>query len=95
MASAVGVFAIFDGVDAEGVGVFFGKADAVIADAEALLSCLALEFFHAARTVFGQAVDRQKDVHGDVLRDGADVGLGFFGNDDPLQAAGSLAALRI
>jgi hypothetical protein len=35
--SAVSVFAIFDGVDVEGIGVVFGEADAVVADAQAEL----------------------------------------------------------
>ena len=32
--SSVGVFAVADGVDAPGVGVFLGEADEVVADAE-------------------------------------------------------------
>jgi hypothetical protein len=56
------------------------KADAVIAHAKALLARLSLEFFPIARAVFGQAVDRLKNIHGDVLRDGAEAGFGFLGN---------------
>jgi hypothetical protein len=29
---AVSVFAVFDGVDVEGIGVIFGKANAVVVD---------------------------------------------------------------
>jgi hypothetical protein len=43
--------------------------------------------------VFRQAMKGRQDVHGDVLRDGADVGFGFVGKTNPLQA-GSLP-LRI
>ncbi len=91
----VGVLAVLDGVDAQGVRVLFGEADAMIAYTKAFLASLALELFDVAQAVLGQPVERQENVPGDVLRDGADVGFGFFGNDDPLQAAGSLLALRI
>lgn len=75
--------------------MFFGEADAVVADAKALLAILILQGLDAARAGFGQAVDGREDVHGDVLGDGADVGLGLLGEDDPLQAAGSLLEFRI
>ena len=52
-----------------------------------------LEFLHIAVAVFGQTVNGRQDVHGDVLRDGADIGFGFVGETNTLQA-GSLA-LRI
>jgi hypothetical protein len=38
--SAVSILAMADGMDAEGVVGFFGKADAVVADAEAQLAGL-------------------------------------------------------
>ncbi len=45
---AIGVFAVLDGVYAESVRVFFGVADAVVADTQALLFSLALELFDVA-----------------------------------------------
>jgi hypothetical protein len=90
----VSVFAVFDGVDVEGIVRLFGEADAVGADTLAeLRRAAAMEFLQIARTMFGQAMNRRQDVHGDVLRDGADVGFGVVGETNPLQA-GSLA-LRI
>src|SRR5437016_11826847 len=47
--SAVGVLAILDRVDAEGLRVLFGEADAVVADAETLLAALVLQGLDAAR----------------------------------------------
>ncbi len=85
--SAVSVLAVFDGVDVERVGVVFSEADTVIADTQAELGRVAaLEFLHIAPAVFGQAVNGRQDVHGDVLRDGADVGFGVVGETNPLQA---------
>ena len=80
-------------MDAELISLFC-KAYAKVADAEALFAVLALEFLDAASPGLSQPVNGREDVHGDVLRDGADVGLGFFGENDALQAAGSLPALR-
>lgn len=78
-------------MDAEGIALF-GEADAVIADAEALFVFLALERFHIARARFRQPVDGREDVHGDVLGDGANIGLSVLGEDDALQAAGSFCS---
>ena len=89
--SAVSIFAVFDGVDVEGIGVVFGEADAVVADTQAELGRVAAkEFLQTAGTVLGQTMNSRQDVHGDVLRDGVDVGFGFVGKTNPLQA-GSLA----
>jgi hypothetical protein len=43
-----------------------------------------LQPLDAAGAGFGQTMYRRENVHGDVLRDGPDVGLGFVRNDDPL-----------
>jgi hypothetical protein len=50
--SAVSVFAVFDGVDVEGIGVVFGEADAVVADTQAELGWVAAqELLHMAGAV--------------------------------------------
>src|SRR5437016_10335018 len=71
--SAVGVLAILDRVDAEGLRVLFGEADAVVADAETLLAALVLQGLDAARAGFRQPMNGGEDVHGDVLRDGSNI----------------------
>jgi len=63
-----------------------------VADTKAIVTAHSLERLDAARAGFGQAVNRREDTHGDVLGNGADVGFGFVGKDDPLHAAGSLLA---
>ncbi len=89
------VFAVLDGVNAQLIRDPFGKADAVIAGAEALLSLSTVEFFDAAAPDSASPVNRREDVHGGVLRDGANVGFGFLGKDDLLQDAECLPAFRI
>jgi hypothetical protein len=55
---SIGLFTIFDGVNAEDVAAFFGEADAKVADPQTELRRLgALEFFHAASAGLGQAVN--------------------------------------
>jgi hypothetical protein len=56
---------VFDGVDLESAAGLLGEADAVIADAEALLAVLALQGLDAARAGFGQAVNRRDTGTGD------------------------------
>ena len=93
--SAVSVFPVFDGVNVERIGFVFGEAYAMVADTQAELGRIAaLEFLHIAAAVFCQTVNSRQDVHGDVLRDGADVGFGVVGETNPFQAAGALP-LRI
>ncbi len=56
--SAVSVFAVFDGVDVEGIGVVLGEADAVVADTQTELGRVAaLELLHIAGAMFRQAVN--------------------------------------
>ena len=90
--SAVRFTAVPDGVDAERVGALLSETDAVIAHAEALLAVTAFEGFDVARSGFGQALNGRENVHGDVLGDGADIGLSLVAKDDSLQAAGSFSS---
>jgi len=75
-----------DGMDAQGVVRFCGEADAVVADAEAQLAGLSLEFFEVALARFGEAKERAEDAHGSIAIETADVGAGALGPDDILQA---------
>ena len=67
--------------------MFFGKADAEVSNAKSLLVVCVLKGLHLARSRFRKAMDRSQDVHRDALRNGADVSLGLFRENDPLQAA--------
>ena len=69
--------------------MFFAKADAEVSNAKPLLVVCVLKDLHLARSRFRQAVDRSEDVHRNALRNGADVSLRLFRNNDPLQATGS------
>jgi integrase/recombinase XerD len=61
-------------VNVECVGVLFGEADAMIADAEAELGRIdVLQSFDAAGTRCGRPVNGREDIHGDVLGNGADI----------------------
>ena len=44
----VGVFAVFDGVDAESFGMLFSEADTVVANAETLLALFVFQGLDAA-----------------------------------------------
>lgn len=72
--------------------MFFGEADTVVANAETLLALFVFECFDPAGAGFGQAVYGRQNIHGDVLGDSPDVGLGFIRDDDPFQETGSLSS---
>jgi hypothetical protein len=84
--SAVSILAMVDGMDAEGVVGFFGKADAVVADAEAQLAGLSLELLDVALARVGEAQECGEDAHGGVAVETADVGAGALGPGDFLHA---------
>lgn len=92
--SAVGFLAVGDGVDAKSFlaltnglcGGVLGEADAVVANSQALFAALAFERLDPSRAGFGETVNGREDIHGDWLRDGANVGSGLLGKDDPLHA---------
>jgi hypothetical protein len=48
-----------------------------------LFAALALERFDPADAGLGQPVNGGENLHGDLLRDGANVGFGLCGEDDP------------
>ena len=85
-ASAVGFLAMADGMNAEGVVGFFGKADAVVTDAKAQLAGLSLELLDVAFASLGEAMERGEDAHGRVAVETADIGAGAFGPGDFLHA---------
>ncbi len=74
--------------------MLLGEADVVMSDAEALLASFAVERFYIARIGLSQAMDRRENTYGKVLGNSTDVSIGFFGDDDSLQAAGSLLPFR-
>src|SRR5258708_36135133 len=73
--SAVGLAAMEDGVDAESVGMLFGEAHAVVADAQAQFAGLSLEFLHIAFAGLSEAVQRGEDANSGLAIDKANVGL--------------------
>lgn len=87
---SVSVFAVFNGANLKRSGGFFEEENAVIADAQAELRRVdSLQLFEVTSACFGEPVNGKEDVHGNGLRDGADIGFGFVREANPLQA-GSL-----
>ena len=62
-------------MNSQGIRVFFGEADPVVADAETLLASVALERLDIAGVGLGQTVDGREYVHGDVPGTGGDAGF--------------------
>lgn len=85
--SAVGFAAVEDGVDAEDVGMFFGEADAVVADTQAQFAGLSLKLLHVTFAGLRKAVKRGEDVHGSLAVDAANVCLSGDGKDNFLHAS--------
>ena len=75
--SAVGLAAVFDGKDADGVGDAGLEADAPVTDAEAALAeVLTLEVLDVALAGLGVAGEVAEDTHRGFTVDGAEVGAG-------------------
>ena len=74
-------------MNAEGVGMLFGETHAVVADAQAQLAGLSLEFLHIAFAGLGEAVQRGEDAHGSLAIDTANVSLSGDGKDNFLHAS--------
>lgn len=85
--SAVGFAAVEDGVDAKRVGMLFGEAHAVVADAQAQFAGLSLEFLHIAFAGLSEAVQRGEDAHSGLAIDTANVSLSGDGKDNFLHAS--------
>jgi hypothetical protein len=86
-ALAVGLAAMEDGVEAESVGMLFGEAHAVFADAQARFAGLSLQFLHIAFAGLGEAVQRGEDAHTGLAIDTANVSLSGDGKDNFLHAS--------
>ena len=86
-AAAVGLAAMKDGVDAESVGMLFGEAHAVVADAQAHFAGLSLEFLQIAFAGLSEAVQRGGDAHSGLAIDTANVSLSGDGKDNFLHAS--------
>ena len=73
-------------MDEQGVGRFFGKADAVIADAEPQLAGVALQLLDVALACLRKTVESGEDTHGSVPIDLANVDSRRGSKDDLLHA---------
>jgi hypothetical protein len=58
------------------LAAFFGEAHAEITDAQTLFAAQALERFYPAHAGLGEPANGDEDLHGGLLRDGANVGFG-------------------
>lgn len=63
-----------------------GRWHAEIADAQTLFAALPLKCFDAPRAGLGEPVNGDENLHGGLLRNGANVSFGLFGEDDPFHA---------
>jgi uncharacterized OsmC-like protein len=80
--SSVGFATMEDGVNAENVGMFFGKTHAVVANAQAKFAGLSPELFHIAFTGCSKAVQRSQDAHCGLAIDAAHVSLSGDSKDN-------------
>ncbi len=81
-ASAVGVFAMEDGMNVQGAAGFLRETDAVIADAEAQLTGFSLELFYISFAGLRKPAERGKDTHGSVSIQAANVSARVLGPGD-------------
>ena len=65
---------------------FLGKAHAEIADPQTLLASLIFKCFDMTYAGLSQSVNGRENVHGGLLRDGANVGFCLLGEEDSLHA---------
>jgi hypothetical protein len=73
-------------MDEQGVRRFFGKTNAVVADAEPQFAGIALQFLDVALASLGETVESGKDAHGRIAINLADIGARWNGKDDFLHA---------
>jgi hypothetical protein len=77
---------VADGVNDEAVVGFFGKADAVVSDAEAEFFGIALELLDVSLAGLGEAVEGGENPHSVGAVDAADIGAGGWRPVDQLHA---------
>lgn len=83
--SAVSFLAILDAVDANGVGIGVGEADAPVADAEAVLGWLdALKLLDISRVGLDEALEGGGDAQAGSAVESRQIGLGLIGEDELL-----------